>query len=88
MTLEELKKVKFYFVAHLSMANEHQCTYADESGRLGICDITKKKNEFEDGESRRIYRIDSTWYDTEEEFIKALKRFDFGPQVVVKGGEQ
>jgi hypothetical protein len=87
MTLEELKKVKFHMVAHLSMAKEHQCTYADESGRLGFCDITKKKNEFEFGESKRAYRIDSTWYDTKEEFVKALERFGFGPQLPVKGGD-
>ena len=85
MTLEELKKVKFYMVAHLSMAKEHQCTYADDSGRLGFCDITKKKNEFEFGESKRAYRIDSTWYDTMEEFQEALKRFGFGPRLPEKG---
>ncbi len=87
MTWEELKKVKFYMVAHLSMAKEHQCTYADDSGRLGFCDITKKKNEFEFGESRRAYRIDGNWYDTKEEFVKALERFGFGPQLPVKGGK-
>lgn len=87
MTWEELKKVKFHMVAHLSMAKEHQCTYADDSGRLGFCDITKKKNEFEFGESKRAYRIDGTWYDTKEEFEEALKRFGFWPQSPVKGGE-
>lgn len=86
MTIDELKKVKFHMVSHLSMAKEHQATYADDSGRLGFCDITKKKNEFEFGESRRVYRIDSTWYETKEEFEKALKRFGFGPQTPVKGG--
>jgi hypothetical protein len=87
MTIDELKKVKFHMVYHLSMEKEHQATYADDSGRLGFCDITKKKSEFEFGESRRVYRIDSTWYDTEEEFVKALERFGFGPQLPVKGGE-
>lgn len=86
MTLEELKKVKFHMVSHLSMANEHRATYADDSGRLGFCDITKKKNEFEFGESRRVYRIDSTWYETKEEFKKALKRFGF-VGAPIKGGK-
>ena len=86
MTLDELKKVKFHFVSHLSMEKEHQATYADDSGRLGFCDITKKKSEFEFGESRRVYRIDSTWYETKEEFEKALKRFGFVGEPI-KGGK-
>lgn len=85
MTLEELKKVKFHFVSHLSMEKEHRATYSDDSGRLGFCDITKKKNEFEFGKSIRVYRIDSTWYEKKEDFIKALKRFGFGPQLPKKG---
>ena len=88
MTWEELKKVKFHMVAHLSMAKEHQCTYADDSGRLGFCDITKKNKRGEFDKSRRAYRIDDNWYDTLEEFVKALERFGFGPQTPVKGGEQ
>ena len=85
MTWEELKKVKFHMVAHLSMTKEHQCTYSDDSGRLGFCDITKKNKRGEFGKSRRAYRIDGTWYETKKEFIKALKRFSFGPQTPVKG---
>lgn len=85
MTLEELKKVKFHFVSHLSMEKEHRATYSDDSGRLGFCDITKKKNEFEFGESERFYRIDGTWYDTKAEFFNALERFGFGPQLPKKG---
>lgn len=85
MTLEELKKVKFHVVSHLSLAKEHRTTYADDSGRLGFCDITKKKNEFEFGESERFYRIDSTWYEKKADFFKALKRFGFGPQLPKKG---
>lgn len=85
MTLNELKKVKFHMVSHLSLAKEHRATYADDSGRLGFCDITKKKNEFEFGESERFYRIDDTWYDTKAEFFNALERFGFGPQLPKKG---
>lgn len=86
MTLDELNKVKFHMVASLSLAKEHQVTYADDSGRLGFCDITKKKSEFEFGESRRVYRIDSTWYETKEEFEEALKRFGFVGSPI-KGGK-
>ena len=73
MTLEELKKVKFHFVSHLSMEKEHRTTYADESGRLGFCDITKKKkNGFLFGNSRRS----CIWYDTFGEFVRALEKFE------------
>ena len=85
MTIDELKKVKFHMVSHLSMVNEHQCVYADDSGRLGFADITKKNKRGEFGKSRRVYRIDSTWYETKEDFIEALKRFGFGPQLPKKG---
>ena len=87
MTLDELKKVKFHMVSHLSLAKEHQATYADDSGRLGVCDITKKKSEFEFGESRRVYRIYSTLYETMEEFAKALERVSLGFGEPVKGGK-
>ncbi len=87
MTLEDLKKLKFHMVSHLSMAKEHRATYSDDSGRFGFCDITKKKNEFEFGKSRRVYRIDSTWYETMEEFTKALERVSLGFGEPVKGGK-
>jgi len=88
MTIKELKQVPFHFVSHLSMRNEHVATYADDSGRLGFCDITKKKNDFEFGKTKREYRIDSKWYTKKEDFLKALEKFAFGPQAPMKGGAQ
>lgn len=88
MTYEEVKKVPFHMVGHLAMADAYQGTYADESGRLGFCDITERINEFETGECHRSYRIDNTWYDTKEEFVEALKHFNFGPQEPKKKGEK
>ena len=85
MTPDELNKVKFHMVCHLSMTSEHRATYADDSGRLGFCDITKKRG-FKFGKSKRVYRIDSTWYETKEEFLEALKRFGFGGKPI-KGGK-
>lgn len=84
MEIDELKNIKFHMVAHLSLTTEHQATYADDSGRIGFCDITKKKNDFEFGKSRRVYRIDSTWYETFAEFVEALKRvgLDFGEPII------
>jgi hypothetical protein len=53
MTYEELIKIPFHFVSHLSLENEHQSVYADDSGRLGFCDITKKKG-FEFGKLAHV----------------------------------
>ena len=61
-------------------------TYADDSGRLGFCDITKKKG-FDFGKSKRVFRIDSEWYEKKEDFLKAIKKFSFGPTIAVKGGK-
>ena len=36
MTIEELEKVKFHFVAHMSMEDEHTTTYASEDNPLVI----------------------------------------------------
>ena len=86
MTEEELKKVKFHFFSHLSMEDEHRTTYVDDSGRLSICECVPM------GRSQkkpyRVYRIDDTWYEKYENFITALKRFGFGPQLPKKGGKQ
>ena len=36
MTYDEIKKIPFHFVSHLSLEDEHQAVYADDSGRLGF----------------------------------------------------
>lgn len=38
MTHEELSKVPFHFVSHLSMENEHCTSYESEDKRIGFCD--------------------------------------------------
>ena len=79
MTEEELKKIKFRAVFHMSAAEEHTCTYSDDSGRLGFCDHTPVLADFdgikEFGRTRRHYRIDGTVYKSYKKFIEALKDF-------------
>ena len=87
MTKEELKKIPFHMVSHLSLENEHRTTYSDDSGRLGFCDITPKK-EFDFGKSRRVFRLDSKWYDDKAEFEKALEGIPAWTFHKKKGGEQ
>ena len=87
MKPEELKKVRFHFVSHMSMEHEHTCTYIDDSGRLGFCDHTKRKKNGDFGRSYRHFRIDSNIYKSKEKFLKALESFSFGPKKPEKGGE-
>lgn len=77
MTEEEVKKIPFRMQTHLAMADEHTCTYVDESGRLGFCDHTPVKADFggmkEFGKGYRHYRIDGKVYKTYAKWIEALK---------------
>jgi hypothetical protein len=83
MTKEELKKIQFHFASHLSMSDQYQTIYVDDSGRLAICDITERISEFETGKVRREYRIDGKWYKTKAAFEKAMETFEYK-----KGGKQ
>ena len=80
MTIEELKKVPFHYVAHMSMEKEHTLTYESEDGRLGYCDHTPKRKNGDFGRTYRHYRIDKKVYKTKDKFIEALK--DFNPNVL------
>lgn len=79
MTLEELNRIPFRFVSHLSMEDEHCLTYASEDGRLGWCDHTKKKKNGDFGRTYRHWRIDGKVYKSKEKFLEALA--DFSPNV-------
>ena len=47
MTEEELKKIPFKMVDHLSVATHHTCTYSSADGRLGFSDHTPVLGEYE-----------------------------------------
>lgn len=79
MTEEELNKIPFHMTGHMSMAHEHTCAYADESGDLGFCDHTKVKGDGEYGEfgrTYRHYRIKGKIYKSYKKFLEALKDYD------------
>lgn len=88
MTIEELEKVPFYFVSHLSMEDMHCTTYMSNDNRFGFCVHVP----FTDGhpdkrkKSYRYYMIDGKVYKTKGKFLKALA--EVGTMEVVKGGEQ
>lgn len=88
MTKKELEKIPFHFASHLSMSDQYQTMYVDDSGRLAVCDITERISEFETGKTRRKYRIDDKWYDDKAEFEKALEGIPAWTFRKKKGGEQ
>ncbi len=88
MTFEELEKIPFHFVSHLSMEDMHCITYMSDDKRFGFSDYVP----FKDGEpdrrkkSYRIYMINGKVYKTKGKFLKALA--EVGTMDVVKGGGQ
>jgi len=80
MTFEELKKIPFRFVSHLSMEDEHCITYISEDGRIGFCDHVQYKNGQPTKRARRHWQIDGKVYKTTPKFIEALK--DFNPKII------
>lgn len=75
MTYEELKKMPFRFVCHLSMEEEHATTYISEDGRIGFCDHVRYKDGQPTKRVRRHWQIDGKVYKTTPKFIEALKEF-------------
>jgi hypothetical protein len=73
MTIEELQKVPFHFVSHMSMEDEHTTTYASEDGKIGFCDHVPFKNGEPHGRSYRHYWLNGKFYKTKKKFIEAIK---------------
>lgn len=76
MTIEELRKIPFHFVCHMSLEDEHTTTYASEDNRLGWCDHVPFKNGQPRGRAYRHYRIGSDIYKTKAKFLEAIKAYN------------
>lgn len=76
MTIEELKDIPFYFVAHIALESEHMMTYETEDGRLGFCDHTLKRKNGDFGRTYRHYHIEGKVYKTKDKFLEALKDYN------------
>jgi hypothetical protein len=74
MTYEELKKVPFRFVSHLSMEDEHCTVYESKDKRISFCNHVHFKNGEPTGRTYRHYMIDGKVYKTKEKFIEALEK--------------
>ena len=55
MTLEELKKLRFRMQSHVAMEDEHIASYVNDDYGFIMQVITKKKNEFKFGRSKRHF---------------------------------
>ena len=73
MTTEELQKVPFHFVSHMSMEDEHVTTYASDDNKIGFCDHVPFKNGEPHGRSYRHYWLNGKVYKTKKKFIEAIK---------------
>ena len=80
MTKEELQKVPFHMVGHLSTEKMHYLTYSSEDGLLGFSDCTPILKHGQFGKTRRHWRIGGKVYKSEKKFFEALAKW--------KGGEK
>lgn len=78
MTKEELSKIPFTFVAHLSMEHEHCTTYANADYDFGVCEHTRVKSDgLTFGRTYRHYRWGNRVYKTFPKFLEAIKDVPF-----------
>lgn len=82
MTKEELQKVPFHFVSHLSMGNVHISTYIAENKRIGFSDHVKYRNGQPTNRCYRVWMLDGETYENSTEFLEALKDVNFETKIV------
>ena len=72
MTHEELYKLPFRMVSHMSLATEHFATYKAETskGDIVIHTCTRKRKNGEFGKSSRVYVFRDKEYKTIDELLK------------------
>lgn len=77
MTLEELKKLRFRMQSHIAIENEHVATYVNDDYGFIMQVITKKKNEFEFGRSKRHFIYKGKRYRSLPKFLDAIKDVEY-----------
>ena len=73
MTLEELKKLRFRMQSHVAMEDEHIASYVNDDYGFIMQVITKKKNEFKFGRSKRHFIYKDKRYRSLPKFLEAIK---------------
>ncbi len=77
MTEEELSKISFKMVSHISMEHEHCSSYMNDEYGIGICRHVTKKNEFEFGRSYTHYMYKGVVYKSRKKFLEAYNNVNF-----------
>ena len=77
MTAEELSKIPFRMVSHLSMAHEYCSTYLNDEYGISICKHTEKKNEFEFGRTCTHFMYKGVVYKMKKKFLEAFNKINF-----------
>lgn len=73
MTAEELNKVPFKFVAHLTMRHESLATYKNDDYDIGYCEHVIRRADGGFGRTYRHYRLRNKIYKTLPKFLEAIK---------------
>ena len=78
MTREELARVPFKFVGHLSMGGEHQSSYYNEQYQFSMIEVTKMKcGGMDVGKSHSEYGYKGKWYRKLDKFLEAIKDVEY-----------
>lgn len=73
MTIEEFDNIRFRFICHHAMEDEHTTTYANDDRRFLICVHVPYKDGEPKGKSYRHWQIDGKVIKTEKKLIEAIK---------------
>lgn len=77
MTAEQLSKIPFRMVAHLSMEHEHCATFLNADYNMGYCVHTKRKDDGTFGRSYTHYQYNGEVYKTKAKFLEAIKNVKY-----------
>lgn len=77
MTREELYKVPFSFMSHMSMENEHTTTYTNREYGFTMCTHTKCKDGIPCGRTVVHYLYKDKVYKSLDKFLEAIKDVEF-----------
>lgn len=73
MTKEELNKIPFRFVSHMSMEHEHSATYVNDEYGFAMCSHTKKNKYGDFGRTYRHFMYQGVVYKSLPKFLEAIK---------------
>lgn len=78
MTKEELEKVRFRMVSHLSLEGQHQSCYITDDCKplLSMCSVTGYRNGLPYGKTKRYYQFNGKEYKSTDALLKAISEYE------------